>query len=217
MALEKIGDFIVPKWWECQWRRDPCGKRNCRLCGRIIRNRERHIKKGEDPDSWGAVCDDMHRNFQETIALIKKGAKKWGIDSEELQKAPADCKSPPPPSRFVLYKRVSAWQKRAHEIIFIIQQEFNGTTAYSIEDLGWYANLLPTKVYRQLCTRWEKKYQPSEYSEIDHVYTKYILKEIISIAKQAIGELTQVSSAQKAELMLLLSQLIVLESRILVL
>ena len=48
--IKKKYDFEAPQWWECQWRRNSCQKRKCRLCVRIIRDRERHIKQGDDPD-----------------------------------------------------------------------------------------------------------------------------------------------------------------------
>ena len=157
----------------------------------------------------------MKRNFQETVVLLKKGAKKGGIDFAKLEKDPVDYKSPPTPNRFPLYKSVAAWRTFAHGIAFIIQQEFHGATSDSVEDIGWYANLLPVKVYRQLCTRWELRHQPIFYSDVDHAYTRYILKEIIRIMKHAIEELLQVSTTQKADLMLLLSKLSVYEPRIL--
>ncbi|MBU4298954.1 hypothetical protein KJ636_02845 [Patescibacteria group bacterium] len=43
--LEKKG-FQMPKWMECNWRRVPCGKENCPICGRIKKDRQRLIYSG---------------------------------------------------------------------------------------------------------------------------------------------------------------------------
>ena len=49
-------DFKMPKWQDCTWKRVPCGKDDCKICGKAKRRRAMHLLKGEDPDDMKVVC-----------------------------------------------------------------------------------------------------------------------------------------------------------------
>ena len=71
----KTAKFKMPKWMDCAWRRVACEKDSCPICGRINKDRKRHIEAGEDPDDIGMVFEDVGRTFKETLELIKKDAE----------------------------------------------------------------------------------------------------------------------------------------------
>lgn len=46
LGFEYIGtkdDFKMPKWMDCVWRRVPCGKWSCKICGRIQQDKLQHV------------------------------------------------------------------------------------------------------------------------------------------------------------------------------
>lgn len=55
----------MKKWQDCQWLRVPCGEDECPICGPIKKSRERHIARGDNPDSAENVMADVSRNFKE--------------------------------------------------------------------------------------------------------------------------------------------------------
>ena len=208
-----IGDFKISKWWECTWRRVPCGKYECKICGKIKQDRLRHIMKGEDPDGMKSVFEDVGNSLGGALAMIKQHAAEMGIDITNINEA--ELEEPPEPEVFPLYKKAAEWQK---EVTTIIQDaDLRGSAWLFTEaaaDLGWYKNTLDAKIYRQLCNRWHLD-RGDEYGDVDHKYTKYVLKECIKILKKSLAKLSSIGSLHSGELTRVLSRLKDLEGTIL--
>ena len=205
------GEFVMPKWMDCTWRRIPCGRDDCPICGRIKRDRKKHLARGEDPDSMEAALEDVGNNFKEALAMIKKDAKRMGIDISNID----DIKEPPKPHEFPLYNKINSWR---HDIYQMAEQASENLEAWpELEpglDLFWYANTTLAKTYRQLCNRWHLE-QGDEYGEEDYEYTKYVLGECLAILKKSLSKLITMYPGKKGELNLALVMLSGLEREIL--
>lgn len=209
--LIKIDGFEIPKFWECGWRRVPCGKKNCLLCGKILQNRQGHIKKGENPDDLKSVFEDVGSSLAEALAMIKKDAERMGIEITNIDK----IQEPPCPSKFSLYRNVSKWRNRIELIAeHAVKSGDLWIETEAAADLLWYKNTLAAKTYRQLCNRWHMD-NGDEYGDIDYEYTKYVIGECVLILKKSLQELSLFASEQKGELVLAIARLHALEKQIL--
>ena len=210
MVKKAKTEYQIPQWMECAWRRVPCGKKSCPICGRLAAQYERHIEAGEDPNDMEMMFADVAHGFKETLELIKQDAKSKGIDIQGLN----EVKEPPRPQAFPLYRKVSAWYQ---QVSFLAESADAGGDLWLATEAGadliWYKNILLSKVYRQLCTRWEKK-QGLEYGDTDLRYTGKILKEVAGILTKSLEELTALESAQKGGLFLSLVSLQQLKKQI---
>lgn len=54
-----MSDFKMPEWMECTWRRVPCGRDDCPLCGKINKQRQKHTEKGGDSDDLECAFEDV--------------------------------------------------------------------------------------------------------------------------------------------------------------
>jgi hypothetical protein len=189
-GLEPIGaadNFEMPKWMECVWRRVPCGKNECKICGPINQNRLKHIMKKEDPDSMESSMEDVGNSFGETLKMIKQHAQEMGIDIENI--SDEELKEPPEPEDFPLYLKASEWRNNIENIANeaeIIGAPWLFTEAAA--DLLWYKNILSAKIYRQLCNRWHID-RGDKYGEFDYRYTNYVIKECLLILKRSLSDL----------------------------
>lgn len=201
----------MPKWMECTWRREACEKDSCRICGRINRDRRRHIEAGEDPDSWDSVFDDVGRNFKEALQMIKRDAAARGIDITNID----EIQEPPEPEKFLLWRKVSNWHK---QLIKLVRQAEHSEELWlgteEAADLLWYMNTLHAKVYRQLCNRWHMKVGDG-YGDFDYEYTQYVLSECLRILGHSLSELIKLDSPQKWGLLVVSGELGKLEQEIL--
>lgn len=189
----EIDGFAIPKWWRCQWQRRGCGEDSCRLCGRINRDRRKHVDRGEDPDSPKAVFEDVAGAFHEVLIMVRKDARRLGIDLSQIGKEPDEKSTEPPePDMFLLFRQVMRWRQKMSDIIAgVCQTDGDGwTKTEAAQDLSWYGNLLPTKVYRQLCNQWERERDPDGYHEVDYQYTRYVIGQILMRLKAALASLT---------------------------
>jgi hypothetical protein len=213
LGFEPIGaidDFKMPEWMDCTWRRNACGKEECKICGRILRDRQKHVEEGEDPDSMEAAMEDVGNNLKEALEMIKKDAEEKGIDISNID----DIKEPPEPKEFPLYLEA----KKLNEMILEIGESarLSDSRWFDTEiaqDLFWYNNTLLVKIYRQLCNIWHIK-EDDGYGEFDYGYTDYVIKECLEILKQALAQLSFLDSPQKADLMLALSGFMSIEARL---
>lgn len=214
LGFEHIGtinNFRIPKWWECGWRRVSCNKTSCRLCGRILRDKQKHIERGEDPDDWKYVFEDVGNSLGEALSMIKKDAERIGIEITNV----GGTGEPPEPGKFILYGKVNRWRESVLNIANLASAADElWLDSVAAADLLWYKNKLAAKTYRQLCNRWHLG-RGDEYGEVDYKYTKYVLGECLRILKQSLAELSALNSGQKAELMLASGKLAELEKSIL--
>lgn len=203
-------DFKMPKWMECVWRRVPCNKLSCKICGRILRDRQRHIDRGENPDDWKSVFEDVGRNLQEAMVMIKKDAERLGIDITNIN----DIQEPPEPDEFPLYQEAKKWNA---DVLAVLQDAEQTESLWchteAAADMSWYVHTLLAKTYRQLCNRWHIE-QNDGYGEFDYQYTKYVLRECGKIIKQSLAEAASSFSEQKVSLMILLTEFMELEKKI---
>lgn len=216
MELESIGaaeNFKMPAWMECTWRRVPCGKDECRICGTIKRSRLRHIIKGETPDDMKSVTEDAGNSLNEALRIIKQHAEETGIDLENIREE--ELENPPEPKYFPLYRKVEAWRKNIENIAR--EAEMAGAPWIFTEagaDLLWYKNMLSAKVYRQLCNRWHNK-RGDGYGEFDYTYTKHVLEKCVLILKQALSEFSPLDLSARSKFLNAASNLVGLEKEIL--
>jgi hypothetical protein len=192
--LGTSGDFKIPVWWDCVWRRVSCGKDECRMCGKIKQDRLRHIMKGENPDDIQSAFEDVGHSLGEALATIKQHAAEMGIDIANISEV--ELEEPPEPEKFPLYRHVEEWEKD----VSAIMKDANlcGSTWLLTEaaaDLGWYKNTLLAKTYRQLGNRWHLN-RRDKYGEVDYEYMKYVLGECAKILEKALTELSVVGSQQ---------------------
>lgn len=188
----------------------PCGEDDCPICGQIKEDRQRHIENGEDPDSMESAMEDVGRNLEEALEMIKQDAESKGIDITNID----NIQQPPKPEEFSLYCKVEEW----NELVNKIKNKAEARGEFWIDteaaaDLFWYANTLSAKTYRQLCNGWHIE-QGDDYGEFDYKYTKYVLKECIKILKRALKNLAD-NWPREEEFSRLLAQLEKLESKIL--
>ncbi|GEM_PF-1271455 len=205
-------DLRVPEWMECTWRRVPCGKKSCPVCGRIASDRERYPKERENAKSMEASLTEMMRGLSKTLKMLKKNAKMHGIDLETLNQIKSE--EPPRQVEFPLCRLVMDWNKN----LFQIEAMAQDLGAFWLQteaaaDLFWYANVLNGKVYRQLCNRWHLE-RGDDYGDFDFEYTGNILGESLKILKKSLNELSLWSPDQKGELLLAASHLAQLEEKI---
>ena len=176
--LKEKYDFEAPDWWECQWRRLPCNRPECPLCGRLMKQRFKHQFKGEDPDSMEAGIEDIGDSLAETMMMLRQDAERFGIDLNAIPEGETES----PPEEFPISKKATGWLLRFHEFAKRTGGEWADTEAG--QDLMWYANYIPPKAYRALCSVW--RFDKGQIDEkIDYEYTKYVLEECVRIAKEA--------------------------------
>ncbi|OGF41188.1 hypothetical protein A2477_01050 [Candidatus Falkowbacteria bacterium RIFOXYC2_FULL_47_12] len=212
-AAKDGGGFAIPAWMDCTWRRIPCGKLTCPICGRMVRVRARHIARGEDPDDLAAVFADMGENFSETLRLLREDARQLGVDLEKEPDEPP--LQTPEPDAFPLYGVVKNWQECLEMILaagYSAGASWVITDVYA--DLSWYGNALLAKTYRQLCAAWEKKYAPTLFGEADFRYTRDVLAECCAILTRNLRELLPLSGDYFVPVSRLLSTLAFLRERL---
>ena len=208
MADDLKGYKKMPKWMECGWRRIPCEKSDCPICGRIQQDRLRHIMAGENPDDVKSCLEDVSRNFKEVLAMIKKDCEAQGIEISNIDK----IQEPPEPKEFPLYQKVKKWRD---ETVFFFDNPLNEFLIYTeaVQNILWYADTLLAKVYRQLCNKWHIE-NGDEYGEFDFQYTKHVLKECVNILKKSLRELERNNSSQKEFWTVKISEFCLLEKEI---
>lgn len=189
----KKAEFKMPKWQDCGWRRKACGKDNCPICGRIKKDRQKHVAKGEDPDTIEAVIKDVGKIFEETLKMLKADAKRLGIDLNKIKDEKIEAS--PKPEEFPLYREVGSWRQDVYNLADSCDLT-NSAWFYSEagKDLLWYANTLAAKTYRQLSNRWEMDHNIDAGEETDYQYTGRVLKECLKILNSALIELSKMDT-----------------------
>jgi len=206
-APKEISGFKIPRWWECQWRRISCKRSTCTFCGRV-EDLKRFLSDEGDVESQSNLSQVIH--YQ---------AKDLGIPPEYLLGGPEIDESyfndtdvidekdfeefienrPPEADSFMLYRLLKHWSRPLVTTLGKAENKKEKWVAREeAQDLMWYATMLPTKVYRQLSTRWETRQAPEEekemaeeFARIELGYTGYILLEITDIIELSLRELIE--------------------------
>lgn len=214
-TLKKVKkNFNFPSWYECTWRRVPCGKDSCKVCGKIKRDRERHIVAGEDPDDIKNVFKDMGENFRQVLEMLKRDMERLNIDISDVNKD--DLSEPPEPEKFELHNKVKEWRDSIYKTVNDATEN-GGFWIFTEagEDLRWYANTLVVKIYRQLCNRWYMNNDEEVDDGHDYAYTKYVLGESLKFLKNSLSGLLKIEMEQRGKLNLALLYLSGIENEIL--
>lgn len=204
--------FEMPAWQDCGWRRLSCEEPSCPICGRVQRQRQQCLARGLDPDSPEALMEGVGETFAEVKELLQKDAERMGIDLNNLEQVKEP--EPPPPESYALYQKIMAWRKDVFAMLEAASQwGEQWLQSEESQDLSWYANLLPVKVYRALSDKWEMENSDPEVW-VDYHYTKYVIEESIKILHQAFAVLRAQPSLQCLQLQFLPSALGQMEEEI---
>lgn len=183
----KRGKFSPPEWWDCGWKRIPCGKVDCPICSREMARQVKNVMRGKEPDDLELVFEDMLSDLRELKEMIRKDAKRFGIEVDKIEIAEMS------PLReleeFPLYQEAYQWRKRVYELLDSLQ--FNNDLWMQTEEasnLVWYADTFLAKISRQLGIQSEKELG-IDFLEVDYEYTKGVLKKCGGIIKNSLGSL----------------------------
>lgn len=207
-SSDKDSNGQMPKWMDCTWCKIPCNKDSCPICGKINRDRRKHIENGEDPDNMDNILKDIKKDFIEVMEEIKKDIKE-GKNSKLISENVEEFSMP---ENFGIYRAISNWRDWLYNIAqspvvgFWVQTE-------EADELLWYTNILMTKVYRQLYNRQSLK-DKKEKDTTDYDYTNYVLKESFKIIKESLNKIIKNNPPEKGELNLILKNLLNLEKDI---
>lgn len=142
----------------------------CFLYSKDQERLKKHLAKGEDPNDWNIVMQDVKESFQEAIQLIKKSAEAQGIDLDAI---PDEKYESPDPTDHPLCKHARKYMKMASRFLKrlrkILQKEEKSLAqrvevmpspekdigslqriAYCYETIVWYHTLVSAKIYRAL-------------------------------------------------------------------
>ncbi len=210
---KKESKFKIPKWWDCQWRRVPCGKDSCAMCGRVNKQRKKHILRGEDPDTMESALADVGDMFDETFELLHKHSKRMGIDLNNLPEEPEPER--PEHEEYPLYNSLTQWYKGVRKLAKEAEEGFQAWIKTEAgQDLLWYHSMILVKTARQLDNRWEIEHG-DEFAAQDMEYQGYVLSESIAILKKALADLAALRTHQAVDFTFCLSELESLEKKIL--
>lgn len=175
----------VKEWLDCGWKRIPCEKRSCPLCGRIARDRDRLVREGKDPDSMEGAFESVGASLAEALIMIKKDAERMGIDITNLD----DVEEVPEANIFPLVVSAQKWYKAM--FVYFGASRKRGATWLMTEaaaDLVWYAGIFHAKLYRQFCNRYHIE-RGDTYGAFDYDYTAGVLRQVTDIIERSFGQL----------------------------
>ena len=191
-----IDGFRVPKWWECAWRRNPCRLRTCRFCKMMWANEAKFTDAVTS--SVGELMRDDELSEEKgrisphDIVLDNDTTEITDEEWEEFQ-----ANEPPEPETFPMYRRLMSWLDPIAKYTFVKEEQkepWRTTEAY--KDLLWYSMLLPSKVYRQLSTKWEvsrnrdDEYE-QEFGKLETAYTGYVIRQCVRFTEEVLIELSE--------------------------
>jgi hypothetical protein len=158
----------------------------CRVFKDEQKSREKWIRKGKDPNSWEYVFETVKDNLEKTMRLIEKGAKKWGIDLNDLDDS--DYQPPPEPQEFPLYNLVDKFSKKLGKLPKDLQvvpiEADEKLILESIEVISHYQPLIRAKIHRALTSKLEdEKEKDPELRTFDAETSAFItINGLMSIA-----------------------------------
>lgn len=191
-----IGKFRVPDWWDCQWRRTACGSDGCAFCNAVGTRRHLAVEGDTDPIHVLASVDNPIQDAMAYLAA-EMDAEGW----QEGAVNDADATQPPEPSQFGLYNELLEWYDDVMDIVHdAYSDEISWAQTDAAADVTWYASTLLAKAYRQLTTRWEFENAKDLATDIDYIYTRYVLGECLRIVRRALKELAFLPSPDQRSL-----------------
>jgi hypothetical protein len=133
-----------------------------------------HRAAGRDPHDWAVVMEDVRKQFERAIEMLREMADEHGID---LESAPEMEEAAPDPTDHPLNQRARDYMSAAHAFLEDLRQRITEEHAAleeramilgperaagnyqeildAFEVISWYHTLLPAKVYRALGSKLE--------------------------------------------------------------
>ncbi len=164
------------------------------------------------------VSESSEKDFESIMKVVRHQAKDLGIPVDwllgeaeiteddfdddgklikDLNELPDDM--PPEPEKFILYRRAIRWSRPVARYIGRAEESgVSWTKTKAAEDLLWYGSMLPSKVYRQLSTRFEMNQAKEQQNDNDDEgkffsvelgYTGFVLREIAEIIENSLAML----------------------------
>lgn len=134
----------------------------CRVYKDLYKTRKKFIKQGKDPDSLESAFETVGNTFKEIKKMLKKDAKKWGIDLDDLkeEEIPEEVSLESELKKYPLYKLISKYSKKIKDFLeelSYIALETNDKVIDNLEIINYYQLLLPAKIYRACISREEEE------------------------------------------------------------
>jgi hypothetical protein len=159
--------------------------RKCRVYAEEKVRTEQHRRKGEDPHDWAIVLDDVKKEFDKTMKLIRAFAQKEGIDLESVPDS--EISSLPDPSDYPLDRLSREYMNKTGKFLTNCREKIEkfgrdlevcgGITNGSVIDLKriitdyetvlWYHTLIPVKIRRGLTSKLEAEENSASDGDFD--------------------------------------------------
>lgn len=166
-SKDEEADFIPGIFNYCDRWCERCPMTNrCLLFHRESLQRAEHYSKGEDPDDWAVVLNDVHLELTETMQMLKQSAGEEGIDLEEIAE---DAEvNRPNISNHPLRIKAHRFAMDSHRYLdklctYIHEEEQKGISTDRLEDLQdcfqvltWYHMQIAAKLDRALMSKLRK-------------------------------------------------------------
>ena len=113
---------------------------DCRLYYDEQRSRQRHKRKGEDPDDMENVLQEVSRSFKKVARLLARDAKKHGLDLDEIKREAANI-DPHPHERRIdehpLCREAKRYMDGCGELLEALSPVFNDARDDTVERAGF--------------------------------------------------------------------------------
>ncbi|HLD60737.1 MAG TPA: hypothetical protein VJA27_01225 [Patescibacteria group bacterium] len=188
----------MPAWQDCGWRRDVCGKKECRLCG-MQRRTEQTILLEEALDDIPQIAADNAPQEKEWEQMgrwddgLERDAGGFNLSASRgfehssfgRNAFGTDAFEGPNWQKYPLFRTLRAVQDR----VWAMYKEADTIKASWIEteaahDLMWYVNLLPPKTGRLLDARNELD-RGDEFVDWEYDYMRYVLAQSFQVLERA--------------------------------
>jgi len=181
-----------PKWLDCSWRRVPCGRPDCPICGYFFQKQAR-LKTGQGQAFSASFLYELREHLW--VALAKNGQKNKFFDPDIV--LPAAIKKIPPPAHFPACSFLRNWRNDLFRLADTADENWEAWPLLDQgQDLLWYANTLFAKTYHQAVNRW--CYRNFHYlNEEDFVYTDYVISEAYEILLASLATIIDLESGPK--------------------
>lgn len=187
--LTKI-DNGAPRWLSCTWRREPCGKRSCPVCGVLSRECRVLRAGGASDDEVLSAIDDLRYDIADAFLKIVH------IPSVSRVRTPRRVSLYGSLRYKSLYRALDSWHEELHEI-YDEAFDINAFWRESVDaaDLDWYAHIL-LDYFERL----------REYQTVQSVARRYavsVAHEAAQMMVKCLHSIALCDSAQKGALILL--------------
>lgn len=146
----------IPPYNYCNYRCENCGHLGkCRLASMELVREAELVAEGKDPQDQSVVWDEVKRNFEDALIMLRKMAAEEGVSlEEEALKADSSAE----PETFPLVELAMQFARSISSILGEdISIVISDQAAFKerIGDLAWDANIVPAKLYRAVSGKWE--------------------------------------------------------------